>query len=359
MASLAEGGPRPMSHWVVDGIETDLERFHLGPVDVTLAPGSALAVLGPSGAGKTTLLRTIAGFLPVRRGHLLRDGVDISRYLPEERGLGYVPQGLGLFPHRTAEQNIRYPLQLRDREDARAQARELLERFHLTALKDRYPVRLSGGEQQRVALARALAAEPELVIWDEPWQALDVNARYELGMILQELLEKDRIPVMLVTHDPALAFSLADSFLVLDRGGVQRRSNAHELLRAPSDPFMARFVGFENVFDRPALEEDGDSPFARWLLTFAGPQGIAFSSGSLELSATAVGPWSAKVRGVRPTPQGWLIELRSGGLGLTLQRPEEDPRPLPSLGQEIRFDIDLKLLHPLGVNGLPGREVAT
>jgi ABC-type Fe3+/spermidine/putrescine transport system ATPase subunit len=348
-----------MSHWVVDGVETDLERFHLGPVDVTLAPGTALAVLGPSGAGKTTLLRTIAGFLPVRRGRLLRDGIDVSRYLPEERGLGYVPQGLGLFPHRTAEQNIRYPLQLRDREDARAQARELLERFHLTPLKDRYPARLSGGEQQRVALARALAAEPELVVWDEPWQALDVNARYELGMILQDLLEKDRIPVILVTHDPALAFSLADSFLVLDRGGVQRRSNAHELLRAPSDPFMARFVGFENVFDRAALEEDGGSPFARWLLTFAGPQGIAFSSRSLELSASAIGPWSAKVRGVRPTPQGWLIELRSGGLGLTLQRPEEDPRPLPGLGQEIRFDIDLKLLHPLGVSGLPRREVAT
>ena len=97
----------------------------------TIAPGSAVAVLGPSGAGKTTLLRTLAGFLPARRGRILRDGTDVSDWLPEERELGYVPQGLGLFPHRTVERNVRYPMELRDRPDAARRTRELLERFHL------------------------------------------------------------------------------------------------------------------------------------------------------------------------------------------------------------------------------------
>ncbi|MGB6500649.1 MAG: ATP-binding cassette domain-containing protein, partial [Thermoplasmata archaeon] len=117
-----------MSGWVVESLESDLGEFHLGPIDLDLPAGRAVAVLGRSGAGKTTFLRTLAGFLSCDRGRILRDGADVTDWLPERRGLGYVPQGLGLFPHRTVERNVRYALELRERADARSRTRALLER---------------------------------------------------------------------------------------------------------------------------------------------------------------------------------------------------------------------------------------
>ena len=227
--------------WVVEGLESGLDGFRLGPVDLTIAPGRAVAVLGTSGAGKTTLLRTLAGFLPARGGRILRDGVDVSDWQPEERELGYVPQGLGLLPHRTAEGNVRYPMELRDRPDAAQRTRELLEQFHLEGLARRYPARLSGGEQQRVAIARALAAEPRLIVWDEPWQGLDVLARYELGLALHELREVEKVPMVFVTHDPGLAFSVADTFLLLRSGRVLAEGDAPTLDGSPRRSVLSPF----------------------------------------------------------------------------------------------------------------------
>lgn len=347
-----------MSHWIVDDLETDLDGFHLGPVALTLDPTSAVAVLGTSGAGKTTFLRTLAGFLPVRGGRLLRDGTDVSDELPEERLLGYVPQGLGLFPHRTVERNIRYPMDLRNREDSASRTRDLLERFHLTSLRGRYPARLSGGEQQRVALARALAADPELIVWDEPWQALDVMARYELGLVLHEVREKERVPIVVVTHDASLAFSLADTFIVLHRGRVQVKCDAQTLLRSPSDPFMARFVGFENVYDRATLESALPSPFAAWLLHATGEGGVAFASPVLSTEPEGPESWEGIVRSVRPTPRGLTLEVRADGLLVSLSMPMPVPHPLPTIGQRRRFRVDPEAVHALAGPPPPGPEAS-
>jgi putative spermidine/putrescine transport system ATP-binding protein len=336
-----------MSRWVADGIEAGLDGFHLGPVDFDIGPGNAVVVLGPSGAGKTTLLRSLAGFLPVRGGRFLRDGEDVTRWLPEERRLGYVPQGLGLFPHRTVARNIRYPMELREGTDAEGRTRALLERFHLTALAHRYPARLSGGEQQRVALARALAAEPELILWDEPWQALDVLARHELGEILHDLRETERIPVIVVTHDPALAFSIADSFVVLEAGRSRPPCDATTLLRAPSDAFVARFVGFENVFERNALEAAPSTSLAAWLLARAGPGGIAFSTPGLSEAADAAIRWEGTVRSARPGPYGITVEVLSDELLVTLRMLPPVAPPFPALGQRVRFALDPTAVHPL------------
>ncbi len=337
-----------MSVWLVDGVEADLDSFHLGPVDLALEPKRAVAVLGSSGAGKTTLLRTLAGFLPVGGGRILRDGEDISTFLPEERKLGYVPQGLGLFPHRTVLRNVRYPLEVRGRLDAEARARELLERFHLTSVKNRYPSRLSGGEQQRVAIARALAAEPELVVWDEPWQALDVEARHELGLVLKELRETERIPVVVVTHDPALAFSLADSFVVLNHGRVLFLGDADDLLKNPSDPFIARFVGYENVYDRATLEAGRRSPFTAWLLDRAGPGGVALGNPAAAPTIGAPSTWEGIVRSVRPNPDGIRIEVAVDDLLVGVRLPRPWPMPLPAVGGRLRFNVDATAVHPLG-----------
>ncbi len=334
--------------WVVDRVESDLDGFHLGPVGLTIPPASAVAVLGASGAGKTTLLRTLAGFVPVRRGRILRDGQDISSWLPEERNLGYVPQGLGLLPHRTVEGNVRYPLELRGAADTGARARELLDRFGLGRLARRYPTRLSGGEQQRVAIARALAASPELIVWDEPWQGLDVLARHDLGVVLEQLRETERVPVVVVTHDPGLAFSVADTFLVLSEGRVREQGDAASLLRAPSDPFAARFVGFENVFPPAELIGGTRGSLRTWLLERAGPEGIAFAAPSLPVGPGPGATWSGRVRAARPSPHGFAIELVSDDLTVHLRLPGPIVERAPALGTTIGFAIDPTSLHPLG-----------
>ncbi|MCI4329663.1 MAG: ATP-binding cassette domain-containing protein [Thermoplasmata archaeon] len=340
-----------MSHeWVVQGLEADLDHFHLGPVDLTLAPGNAVAVLGASGAGKTTLLRTLAGFLRLRRGQILRDGVDISGWLPEERNLGYVPQGLGLFPHRTVARNIRYPMEIRDRAGAEERTKELLEQFRLTPLANRYPSRLSGGEQQRVALARALAADPGLIVWDEPWQGLDVLARYELGLVLHELRQAERVPMVVVTHDPTLAFSIADSFLVLRTGQVREQCDAATLLRAPADPFAARFVGFENVFDPEALAKGPPGSLRAFLRERSGSEGVAFASPSLGPLPVGIVQWQGTVRSARPNPHGFTVEVLVDGLVISVRIPPPMAPPLPVLGDTVRFGIEPATVQPLGTS---------
>jgi len=340
-----------VSGWSVEGLESQVDGFRLGPIDLELPPGRAVAVLGSSGAGKTTLLRTLAGFLPARAGRLTRNGVDLTDRPPEERALGYVPQGLGLFPHRTVERNVSYPLELQGRTDALAHTRPLLERFRLTAIAKRYPARLSGGELERTALARALAAEPELILWDEPWQALDVEARFELGRVFEELRETEQVPVVVVTHDPSLAFSVADSFLVLRAGRVGLRGDATTLLSNPSDTFTARFVGFENVYERSSLEEGRPGSLAAWLRERAGPEGIAFARPALPAVGDPRGAWEGGVRSARPTPEGLAVTVQVENLSVALRVPPPLSVPFPSVRGRVRFDIDEKNLHPLGRTG--------
>jgi ABC-type Fe3+/spermidine/putrescine transport system ATPase subunit len=337
-----------MNVWSVEGLEAQLDGFHLGPVDLDLAPGRVVAVLGNSGAGKTTLLRTVAGFLPARAGRVVRDGIDLTDRPPEERSLGYVPQGLGLFAHRTVERNVSYPLEVRGRTDARARAKELLARFGLTGLARRYPARLSGGELQRVALTRALAAEPDLILWDEPWQALDVEARFELGRVFEELRESAEVPVVVVTHDPSLAFSAADSFLVLRAGKVRWRGEAPALLENPSDAFTARFVGYENVYDRESLESGLSGSFAAWLHDRAGPEGIAFARPALRPAEAPPGAWEGTVRSAHPTAEGLALTVQVDALSVALRMVPPLSAPLPAARGRVRFTVEEKNLHPLG-----------
>jgi len=337
-----------VSGWTVAGLESQVDGFRLGPIDLELSPGHAVAVLGSSGAGKTTLLRTLAGFIPARSGRIARDGVDLTDRPPEERRLGYVPQGLGLFPHRTVERNVTYPLELRGVTDALDRTRPLLERFRLTSVARRYPARLSGGELERTAIARALAAEPELILWDEPWQALDVDARFELGRVFEELRETAAVPVVVVTHDPALAFSVADSFLVLHGGKVGLRGDATTLLAHPSDAFTARFVGFDNVYDRETLDAGPPGSFTAWLRDRAGPEGVAFARPLLPSYGAPSGSWEGVVGSARPTPEGLALTVHVDALAVGLRMAPPVPVPLPSVRSRVRFDVEEMNLRPLG-----------
>ena len=339
-----------MTRWSVERLTSHLERFELGPVDLALGPGEVVAVLGASGAGKTTLLRTLGGFVPATSGRIAREGVDLTRSPPERRGLGYVPQGLGLFRHRTVERNVSYPLEVRGRTDALRESRALLERFGLSSLARRYPASLSGGELERVALARALAAEPELVLWDEPWQALDVEARHELSVVFEELRAAARMPVVVVTHDPGLAFSVADRFLVLRAGKVTFQGAPGALLERPTDPFTARFVGYENLFDRAELGEGVPGSLGAWLLARSGPAGIAFPRPLVRTDREPQGVWEGVVRSARPTPEGGAVAATVGSLSVALRLGPPSEAPLPALGDRVRFEVDERTLRPLGAH---------
>jgi iron(III) transport system ATP-binding protein len=219
----------------------------LDGVDLAVLPGSLTAVLGRSGCGKTTLLRLVAGFDRPDDGTVVLDGREVTgprRALPpEERRIGYVTQEGNLFPHLTVAANITFGLPRRARR-ARRRVAELLEMVGLDGpYADRYPHELSGGQQQRVALARALAPEPEIMLLDEPFTALDVDLREATREAVAAALAAAGTTTLLVTHDQEEALSMADRVAVMRDGRIAQLAPPAELYRHPVDRAVAAFVG--------------------------------------------------------------------------------------------------------------------
>lgn len=328
-------------------VDAEAERgpFHLGPVRTEVAPGEAVVLLGPSGAGKTTLLRATAGFLPLQGGEIRFDGAPYDRLPPERRRFGFVPPDLGLFAHRRVRGNVAYPLELRGAQDSAVRTRRWLERFDLSALADRYPNELSSGERQRVAIARALAAEPRALLWDEPLGALDVESRETLVGALRELLDAERIPLLLVTHDASTAFALASRLVVLEGGRVRFDGPPQELPTIPLDRFTARFLGFENLFSRGELERAVEDPLGRALLEAAGPDGVAVPAGAVRWSTTVDGLSAGTVSALRWSAGGWSVTIRRGEL---LLRAATTPEPPPvRAGDRVGVEVDGGRCKPL------------
>ena len=233
---------------VLDQVSTSAGSFTLGPVDLRVHAGSVLVVLGPSGAGKTMLLDTIAGFRAATSGRLHLHGRDITRLSPEQRRIGVVFQHAALFPHMTVRQNVRFgPLARSDPQPDRADA--LLPRLGLTRFADRRPGSLSGGERQRVALARALAAQPDLLVLDEPLSSLDQPAREQLRDVLSDLLSALGVPVIHVTHDRDEAMILGDEIAVLVNGDLRQTQSADTVTLHPVDADVARLLGWAHLGD--------------------------------------------------------------------------------------------------------------
>jgi ABC-type Fe3+/spermidine/putrescine transport system ATPase subunit len=329
---------------VVD-VEVRLGSFRLGPVRFEAPAGSATVVLGPSGAGKTTLLRGVAGFLPLESGVIRLNGETFDGRPPEERGLGFVPPTLGLFPHRTVAENVRYPLALRGDSAATGKARGWMERFDLLGLGGRYPSELSSGQRQRVAMARALAAEPRLLLWDEPLAALDVESRDTLVRLLRDFVESEELPLLLVTHDPGTALALASRSLVLSAGRVRFAGALDELARRPLDRFTARFLGYENLFSREELERSRDTPIGAALLAAAGPGGLAVPIEALRWAPEATPPVAARVAALHPASAGWRVAIRVGSLTFHVPAPSGIPTVHP--GDAVRLAVALEQVKPL------------
>jgi sulfate transport system ATP-binding protein len=220
--------------------------------------GSLVALLGPSGCGKSTLLRMVAGLEPVDRGQVFLNGADATTLSVQERHVGFVFQHFALFKHLTVRENIGFGLRLRRWSAVRVRHRveELLQLVQLQSYAGRYPFQLSGGQRQRVSLARALAVEPQVLLLDEPFSALDAKVRKELRVWLRNLQEQTGVTTVIVTHDQEEAMEVADRIVVMNAGRIEQIGSPAEIYDQPATPFVMRFVGevnelFPNEYVRP------------------------------------------------------------------------------------------------------------
>ncbi|UVO10822.1 TOBE-like domain-containing protein [Mycobacterium sp. SVM_VP21] len=217
----------------------------LDNVDFAVPSGSLTALLGPSGSGKSTLLRAIAGLDHPDSGTVTINGVDVTGVPPQRRGIGFVFQHYAAFKHMTVRDNVAFGLKIRKRPKAEIKEKvdNLLEVVGLSGFQTRYPNQLSGGQRQRMALARALAVDPQVLLLDEPFGALDAKVREDLRAWLRRLHDEVHVTTVLVTHDQAEALDVADRIAVLNQGRIEQLGTPTEVYDAPANAFVMSFLG--------------------------------------------------------------------------------------------------------------------
>jgi len=269
-------------------------NFSLADISFDVPQGAYGVVIGPAGAGKTTLLETIAGVVRASTGKIILGGQDLTHAPPELRRLGIVYQHAYLFPHLSVRQNVEYGA------TGTSVVDDMIERFGIDALAQRSVASLSGGERQLVAIARTLARRPEVLLLDEPFSALDPRTRNVARRILRTIYFERRFTVLQVTHDFSEAGLLGDVAIMLDRGRVVQRGDPAEVFRKPASPYIADFLGAENVFAGTARPISPEPPdwYASDDKEFI-QHAVAFTTGSLTFYAlgdVVPGPAHAVIR---------------------------------------------------------------
>ena len=236
-------------------------------VSFGIEKGKLVGLLGPSGSGKTTILRMLAGLEKQDEGDVIIDGKNVNTLTPDQRKIGFVFQSYALFPYMTVYDNIAYGLkvQKRDKKFIENRVHELLEFVGLPGVEKRYPDQLSGGQRQRIALARALAPQPEVLLLDEPFAALDAKVRKELRTWLRETIDKVGITSIFVTHDQDEAIEIADEIIITNKGRIEQVGNPVEIYENPKTPFVAQFIGQSAVIKDfgklKGFEKENDSQY--------------------------------------------------------------------------------------------------
>jgi len=218
-------------------------------INFDVAEGEALVLLGASGSGKTTILRIIAGLEQPYTGKVMLHGKDVTELPARERGVGVIFQSYALFPKMTVEKNIGYGLRIRRRKrrEIRETVNELLALVQLEEHRKKYPSQLSGGQQQRVAIARTLAYNPEVLLFDEPFGALDAQTRGHLRREIRALLRKVNVPAIFITHDQEEALELGDRIAVINLGHIEQIGTPFEVYTKPANEYVATFLGAANI----------------------------------------------------------------------------------------------------------------
>jgi sulfate transport system ATP-binding protein len=280
----------------------------LDDINFVVPDGSLTALLGPSGSGKSTLLRAIAGLDQPDSGTITIKGKDVTAVPPQRRGIGFVFQHYAAFKHLTVRDNVAFGLKIRKRPKAEIKDKvdNLLEVVGLAGFQTRYPNQLSGGQRQRMALARALAVDPQVLLLDEPFGALDAKVREDLRAWLRRLHDEVHVTTVLVTHDQAEALDVADRIAVLNKGRIEQVGSPTEVYDAPANAFVMSFLGtvasLNGILVRPHDIRVGRSPE----MAIAAGDGTAESTGVTKATIERVVVLGFEVR----------IELVSATTGL-------------------------------------------
>ncbi len=248
-ASPAEPSPAAAS---VVGISKRFGKTSvLENISFDVAEGEVLVLLGASGSGKTTILRIMAGLEMPYTGKVILHGKDVTELPARERGVGVIFQSYALFPKMTVEKNIGYGLRIRKRKrkEIRETVNELLALVQLEEHRKKYPSQLSGGQQQRVAIARTLAYKPEVLLFDEPFGALDTQTRVHLRREIRALLRKVNVPSIFITHDQEEALELGDRVAVLYQGHIEQLGTPFQIYNQPATEYVATFLGAANILE--------------------------------------------------------------------------------------------------------------
>lgn len=221
-------------------------------ISFTIKKGSLVALLGPSGSGKTTILRMIAGLESADSGSIYIGGKAVNDMEASKRGIGFVFQNYALFRYQTVYENIAFGLRVKKWDNVRIKERvhELMELVGLRGLEKRYPSQLSGGQKQRVAFARALAPNPDVLLLDEPFAAIDAKVRQELRSWLREMIDKVGITSIFVTHDQDEAIEVADKIIITNKGRLEQVGSPQDIYKNPSTAFVAKFIGNPSKVER-------------------------------------------------------------------------------------------------------------
>ncbi|GIO84406.1 sulfate/thiosulfate import ATP-binding protein CysA [Paenibacillus faecis] len=323
-------------HVEVRNLDKHFGSFHaVKDVSFGIEKGQLIGLLGPSGGGKTSILRMLAGLEQPDSGEILFHGNRVNGLAPQDRGIGFVFQSYALFKHMTVFDNIAFGLQVKKVPKSRIHERvmELVELTGLKGFEKRYPHQLSGGQRQRVAFARALAPEPQLLLLDEPFAAIDAKIRQELRSWLRELIERVGITSIFVTHDQDEAIEVADEIMIINEGRLEQKGTPWDIYKEPDTPFVASFIGQSTLVDRAAdlkgFEDEAGDAGTQALIR---PEYLEVGTEHEFTLLSATEPGVVKHLHFRGSE--WLVEVEVGGHVLTTFRSLEKETLKP--GQQVR-----------------------
>lgn len=292
-------------------------------VSFAIEKGRLVGLLGPSGGGKTTILRMLAGLESPSGGEIWFGGRQVNDLPPQERGIGFVFQHYALFKHMNVFDNIAFGLrvQKRGKREIAERVSEMIELIGLRGLETRYPHQLSGGQKQRVAFARALAPEPQLLLLDEPFAAIDAKVRKELRTWLREMISQVGVTSLFVTHDQEEALEVADEIIIMNQGRLEQKGTPWEIYKQPSTAFVAGFIGESNVVEDLSVLRGFHLPHGAADRVLIRPESIEVGrEGEIACPQAAQ---RGQVTSVQFRGNAWQVEVEVGGQRLVALRSLE------------------------------------